>query len=401
MSSSNRESKSDSSFGQMLDSGNNPSSSRRPSTANNECVTTVDPVILTQRWTISNFDSLIKLSQPGSCLRSTVFRDDAIPDACWQLCLYPGGKREENANNVSLFLKMSATSPSKEVILKAEYRFYFLDDKEEPKFSNVNIGEFHAKPPKGGHSWGLRNIPTQKVQNSIRSDKSLVISCQIELIPDVSKVPCRRVPMVPTVKMPINSLPTSWVESELRMLESAEGYDMEIEAGIDECEKFYVHSFKLSAHSDVFRRMFTHSDILETSEKRLRISDFTPTAVRAMLQFMYGGVIRMDLEIEDTMEVMQIAEKYQIESLKRTCEQYLLDRLVVSNVLDCLAQGDTFQSVILTEACMEYIVHHRHKVMSMPAWKAFLQAKPSLGNEVLGKILSVTDVSPPLKKSRI
>lgn len=38
-----------------------------------------------------------------------------MPDACWQLCLYPGGKRPENANNVSLFLKMSATSPLKEV----------------------------------------------------------------------------------------------------------------------------------------------------------------------------------------------------------------------------------------------------------------------------------------------
>lgn len=47
--------------------------------------------------------------------------------------------------------------------MKAEYRFFFLDEDDEIKFSNVNIGDFHAKPPKGGHSWGLRNIPRQKV----------------------------------------------------------------------------------------------------------------------------------------------------------------------------------------------------------------------------------------------
>lgn len=49
--------------------------------------------------------------------------------------------------------------------MKAEYKFFFLDDNDQPKFSNVNIGDFHAKPPKGGHSWGLRNIPKAKVGN--------------------------------------------------------------------------------------------------------------------------------------------------------------------------------------------------------------------------------------------
>lgn len=59
--------------------------------------------------------------------------------------------------------------------MKAEYRFYFLDDNEQPRFSNINIGDFHAKPPKGGHSWGLRNIPKQKVNLSCHSLSFVVI----------------------------------------------------------------------------------------------------------------------------------------------------------------------------------------------------------------------------------
>jgi hypothetical protein len=57
----------------------------------------------------------LELSYPGSCMRSLAFRDESMPDIMWQLCLYPGGKREENQNNVSLFLKMSTTQATREV----------------------------------------------------------------------------------------------------------------------------------------------------------------------------------------------------------------------------------------------------------------------------------------------
>ena len=49
-------------------------------------------------------------------MRSRNFRDESMPEICWQLCLYPGGKREENQGNVSLFLKMSTTQTLREVI---------------------------------------------------------------------------------------------------------------------------------------------------------------------------------------------------------------------------------------------------------------------------------------------
>uniref|UniRef100_A0A8R1I2G4 BTB domain-containing protein n=1 Tax=Caenorhabditis japonica TaxID=281687 RepID=A0A8R1I2G4_CAEJA len=336
-----------------------PSCSRRQSSSlhNNECMTNVESVVLTQRWTVSNFDSLLKLSQPGSCLRSTVFKDEAVPEACWQLCLYPGGKREENANNVSLFLKMSATSPSKEVVLKAEYRFYFLDDNEEPKFSNVNVGEFHAKPPKGGHSWGLRNIPTTKVQNSIRQDKSLVISCHIELIPDVSKVPCKKVPIMPSIKMQFSQVPISYVDRELEMLASGEGTDMTIIAGPEDGERqsFRVHAYKLRAHSDVFQMMLSHQQMKESQERRIEILDFSPAAVRAMVEFIYAGVIKSEIDVVQAVDVMQIAEKYQILALKMTCEQNLLDRLNVINVLDCIIHAERYNTDVLYDACVDYV----------------------------------------------
>ncbi|KAF7634594.1 Histone deacetylase [Meloidogyne graminicola] len=154
----------------------------------NECITAWEPLQLRQEWTIHNFTKALDLATYGTCMRSRNFRDDSMPDICWQLCLYPGGKREENAGNVSLFLKMSTTETQREFTVRAEYRFYFVDDTGTARFSNVNTGDFKVKPAKGSHSWGLRNIPRQKVLNCIRSNNSLHIVCQIELVPDFNKL---------------------------------------------------------------------------------------------------------------------------------------------------------------------------------------------------------------------
>ncbi|UMM15443.1 hypothetical protein L5515_002838 [Caenorhabditis briggsae] len=83
---------------------------------------------------------------------SQPYSNPEFPDVCWQLILYPGGKREENAGTVSLFLKMSSRKPEQEARVKAEYQFMFLNDNEEKVFTNINVGDFHVEPPNGGHS---------------------------------------------------------------------------------------------------------------------------------------------------------------------------------------------------------------------------------------------------------
>ncbi len=61
----------------------------------------------------------------------------------------PLGKREENKDHVSLFLKMSAAHTTREFTVRAEYRFYFVGDDGVARFSNVNTGDFKVKPMKG------------------------------------------------------------------------------------------------------------------------------------------------------------------------------------------------------------------------------------------------------------
>lgn len=106
------------------------------------------------------------------------------------------------------------------------------------------------KPLKGSHSWGLRNIPRQKVLNCIRSDYSLHIVCQIELVPDFNKLTThvRR-----SKKFEPEQLTKIYLDRIHNMLETGEGSDFVIECRE---QKFHVHKFLLMAQSEVFRAMF-------------------------------------------------------------------------------------------------------------------------------------------------
>ena len=153
-----------------------------------------------------------------------------------------------------------------------------MDDAGNARFSNVNTGDFKVKPSKGSHSWGLRNIPRNKVTPCIRSDQSLHILCQIELVPDFNKLQThvRRDHRVdPTkvfnhcieVTLGLFQLTKEYLDRIHRMYASGEGSDCVIECGGQE---FQVHKFVLMAHSDVFRAMFSHKETMESVESRIR-----------------------------------------------------------------------------------------------------------------------------------
>jgi speckle-type POZ protein len=414
-----------------------PSTSQQPKRQpSNSCITKLEPVNLSQRWRVENFAAAMKLSKPGMCLRSQVFKDCAFPEACWQLCLYPGGKREENINNVSLFLKMSATTPQKEVLLKAEYRFYFLDDHDEPKFSNVNIGDFHAKPPKGGHSWGLRNIPRAKVFSSLRADQSLLIYCQIELIPDVTKVRCISDRVSATQTTDMLSTPRSFVDAFSRLLIDGNlsdctivvesqpleqtnafdgtGMDTETPAVVDDCDTrssthshsqhnrhFQVHKCILAAQSDVFRAMFAHSGCTEAAQSRIVIADHSADSVHCMLHYVYTGTVHADCD--DLIELIGLSEKYALPDLKSVCEELLLSQIGQCNVCQLLVHADMYGAAHLREACVEYIRQRGNTIYQGQQWKHMENQHPRLVNHVLMSMVNTSVDShrePPAKSRR-
>ena len=87
---------------------------------------------------------------------------------------------------------------------------------------------------------------------------------------------------------------------------------------IVECrnEKFYVHEMILKDQSEYFEAIL-RNDCLENKGKKLRIEDFEPEAVEALLRYIYNGAVRTEYirNNDFTVNLMRIADKYNFTNL--------------------------------------------------------------------------------------
>jgi hypothetical protein len=133
-------------------------------------------------------------------------------------------------------------------------------------------------------------------------------------------------------------LTKDYLERIHRMFITSEGSDVIIEC---ENQEFHVHKFVLMTHSDVFCAMFSHKETLESVESRIRITDFTADTVHQMLTYMYfliiffklnlffkrySGGLPDDFSDEQATSLIEISEKYQLDSLKIICQDKLISR---------------------------------------------------------------------------
>ena len=78
--------------------------------------------------------------------------------------------------------------------------------------------------------------------------------------------------------------------------------------------------------SEVFEATLT-SDA-EVKENKLTITDASPESVKKMVKCLYTGNLSSNIRVE---ELLQLAEKYSVGSLKKACERSLLEDLGVEN----------------------------------------------------------------------
>eukprot|EP00913_Durusdinium_trenchii_P005510 g5134.t1 len=78
--------------------------------------------------------------------------------------------------------------------------------------------------------------------------------------------------------------------------------------------EFKVWAVILSSWSEVFEKMMCH-DFEEKEKQEFVITEFSPKAVEAFLRFLYSG--SLDATLDTLIEVIAIADKYQVPELYR------------------------------------------------------------------------------------
>jgi len=98
-------------------------------------------------------------------------------------------------------------------------------------------------------------------------------------------------------------------------------------------ETISCHRSVLAAASPVFRQMFA-SGMREATEQRLEVGDAPPKAVSAMISFIYTGEI--EPYTDDFVELLLLADKYQVVMLAVACYPRIVENLTVDNVVTAL-----------------------------------------------------------------
>ncbi|KAH9403207.1 hypothetical protein TYRP_015085 [Tyrophagus putrescentiae] len=151
---------------------------------------------------------------------------------------------------------------------------------------------------------------------------------------------------------------TSFFLSQMELLNSGTLSDFTVVVGDKEQQQqqIPVHKALLAARSPVFAAMFRHEDTKEAQESQVVISDVRAEVFKDLLQFVYTGVKPKCGRL--TTELLTLADKYQVEELKKNCEEYLSASLAVFNVVSYFRIAHLHNAAALKESCLKFMATH-------------------------------------------
>ena len=122
----------------------------------------------------------------------------------------------------------------------------------------------------------------------------------------------------------------------------------------------FCHRVILCAMSPFFAAMF-NSGMREESSGELILEDIDSLdTLRTMIAYLYTG--KTNIDKDNAHDLMVLANRFEVLSLKTACAEYLMQGVNVSNCCYLHSLADTHSCEALQEYCMRYIVKHFDQV---------------------------------------
>ena len=102
-----------------------------------------------------------------------------------------------------------------------------------------------------------------------------------------------------------------------------------------------------------------------------------------VLRFIYTGKVSSDDSLKkQARDILAVANKYQIDLLKRLCEDHLVSTLNASNCFDLIVLGDLNEAADLKKTALDFVSKNSATLVKTDAYKDFLKERPDLLFEV-------------------
>lgn len=371
--------------------------------AENWCLTQIKVIKFSYMWTISNFSFCRE--EMGEVLKSSTFSAGTNDKLKWLLRINPKGLDEESKEYLSLYLLLHKCETKGEV--RAKFKFSILNAKRE----EVKIMESQrAYRFVAGKDWGFKKFVKRDLlldeTSGLLPDDKLTIYCEVNVVTEAKEYSGQVSPF--QSRVPICRLPDDLEE----LFKSQEFSDVTICA---DRREFRAHKAILAARSPMFRGMFSH-DMQETKFNRVEVPDVDPDVLQEMLRFIYTGRSQLesnrynqqnreqkdqkDQEREQhlAIELLQAANKYQLDRLKLICEEALYKTLSAESVAEILSLADLYNAAQLKNQAIEFISTHATEVIETEGWNRIVRENPHLVAEVFRALAHQIPGVGPIRK---
>ncbi|XP_035225797.1 protein roadkill-like [Stegodyphus dumicola] len=237
------------------------------------------------------------------------------------------------------------------------------DDQYRPILVRSKISSEHSGCSLNKHLFeGKENWKCAAFSRSISEDTEdvLLLECQFKFSDCKALTKC-----VDSSFAAAPSTGLRYLNSNLRNLyETGEFSDVNIDVG---SRIFFAHKFILSSRSSVFAKMF-ETEMIESKNSVVEISDVDPNIIAEMLLFMYSGSLDEPLEKTAT-QLYSAADKYDVPTLMSKCSSFLKSNFSVKNVLSVLQLADMHSDDDLYNSALEFLSAHLLEIFSTSEWK--------------------------------
>ncbi|KAG8176953.1 hypothetical protein JTE90_015419 [Oedothorax gibbosus] len=165
------------------------------------------------------------------------------------------------------------------------------------------------------------------------------------------------------------------------MFESGPAHDLTFSVGEGSIP---VHKAIVCRRSPVFCKMLEH-DMVEKLSTNIAIEDAEYSTFNNFLLFLYTGEIA-EKDWESVLGIYSLAEKYQVDSLRKECSAILSGSLAVSSICRILVLADLHDDLDLMDASKVFFRDNFSRVIQTGEWDQLVESKPELASTVLGSI---------------
>lgn len=333
----------------------------------------VEPMVFKHFWRIEHFSCTD--TTPGEKITSSVF----IPNNCkdkeikLKLIGYPGGKMNEDKNYFSLYLELVDTK-STSLWIKHHFEIYssLKTEDRECCFPNYRGQRFAKGTVLGYDQFIKRKCILKKDNGFLNDDGSILVICTGSILGEYKNNETCQVRSAMTI-------PESTLHQDLKTLLTNGPYDVTLTTA----EGFSVGAHKgiLGCRSPVFHAMFMHNTT-EKATNKVDIPDMKKEVLQELLSFMYTDTCEnVDLLAS---ELLQAADKYQLDRLKAICEESLMHTISVANACNRLMFSDLYRAKNLKEAAMDFMLDHRKEIIKTQGWDILKKNHSDLLSEMFG-----------------